>query len=108
MIYICNAFSIQMLQGYTKLEFNKKSLEEIKGLLDFFNEDEIISAIGHADMAKLISDQLGRCISVNRVSVKLKYNDALIVAQYSGPRLPEGAIVLPEGATIEFWTVYQN
>lgn len=29
----------------------------------------------------------------------------LLVAQYSGPRLPEGATALPEGATIEWWLV---
>lgn len=32
--------------------------------------------------------------------------DALtLVGQYRGPRLPDGATTLPEGATIEWWHV---
>jgi len=46
---------------------------------------------------------LGVSVPVNRVNVKL--TGPMVVAQYMGPRLPEGATTLPEGAKIEFWKV---
>jgi hypothetical protein len=42
-------------------------------------------------------------ISTNRISVTLNPRDSAIVAQYIGPRLPEGATQLPSGATIKFY-----
>lgn len=60
------------------------------------------SAIGHADTARIISNMLGIELPSNRINVKLLHGEKMIVAQYSGPRLPEGATTLPEGAKIEF------
>jgi hypothetical protein len=34
--------------------------------------------------------------------------EGVLVAQYRGPRLPEGATELPEGATIEWYVVYHR
>jgi hypothetical protein len=44
-------------------------------------------------------------IAFNRDNLSLAEADTLIVAQYRGPRLPEGAITLPEGAEIVFFKV---
>lgn len=63
------------------------------------------SCIGHADTAKVLSSILEMDIPTNRVTVQLRENEKCIVAQYIGPRLPEGATVLPEGATIKFFLV---
>lgn len=60
------------------------------------------SAIGHADTARIVSGMLGVELPANRVNVKLAKGEKMIVAQYSGPRLPEGATTLPDGAKIEF------
>ena len=65
----------------------------------------IESCIGHADTANVVSSLLGVYVPSNRVSVNLKKGDELIVAQYSGPRLAEGATTLPEGATIKWFLV---
>jgi hypothetical protein len=65
----------------------------------------IISAVGHADTAAVFSSILDRAIEPNRISVKLTRDDMAIVGQYVGPRLPEGATTLPEGAAIEWWLV---
>lgn len=35
----------------------------------------------------------------------IRYDDAALIGQYIGPRLPEGATELPAGATIEWWLV---
>lgn len=66
---------------------------------------EIISCIGHADTAALFSNLLGQELPVNRISVKLIDGTGLIVGQYVGPRLAEGATNLPAGATIEWWAI---
>ncbi len=63
------------------------------------------SCIGHADTAKVLSSILEMDIPTNRVTVQLRENERCIVAQYIGPRLPEGAISLPEGAEIRFFLV---
>jgi len=63
------------------------------------------SCIGHADTANVLSTLLQREIPCNRVTVQLKQNEKCIIAQYRGPRLPEGAISLPEGSKIEFFLV---
>ena len=50
----------------------------------------------------------GRAIRFEPVSVERAAELArdMLVAQYSGPRLPEGATALPAGARIEFWLVH--
>lgn len=66
----------------------------------------IESAIGHENIATIVSDILGFEVPCNRVSVELSKKDegvSLLVAQYSGPRLEEGATELPENATIKWW-----
>ena len=59
-----------------------------------------VSAVGHADTANLFSNTLGVDIRPNRVSVRLRSGEQALLGQYSGPRLPEGTLVLPEGAKI--------
>ncbi len=63
------------------------------------------SAVGHADTAAVFSDVLGIDVPCNRVSVSLDHCTTALVGQYSGPRLPEGATTLPEGATIKWMIV---
>ncbi|MCX6797345.1 MAG: DUF1874 domain-containing protein [Candidatus Doudnabacteria bacterium] len=58
-------------------------------------------AIGHETTAALIQRQYGITAALlARVTVTLCPGDVALVFQYSGPRLPEGATVLPEGAKI--------
>ena len=64
-----------------------------------------VSAVGHADTARLIASQLGLEVEVNRTSISLEPGDSLVVAQYTGPRLPEGATALPPGAEIRYFLV---
>lgn len=67
--------------------------------------DKLESDVGDADMAALFTDQLDVVIPVNRVNRSLKPGDELLVGQYSGSQLPEGAVSLPEGATIGWFLV---
>jgi hypothetical protein len=68
------------------------------------------SCVGHADTALLISSLLGYPVEMRRASTSLVAGDTLVVAQYNGPRLPERATSLPEGAKIRWLvvTVHQS
>jgi hypothetical protein len=48
---------------------------------------------------------LGCEVAVQRRSLALEAGDVLLVGQYSGPRLPEGAVALPTGAELRWWRV---
>lgn len=102
-MYITNAFSINMLprEEVVAVLFTPISLDEAREIA----AKGLESAIGHADTARIVSDLLGVEIPSNRVDIRLQNRDRILVAQYSGPRLPEGATTLPEGAKIEFWLV---
>lgn len=100
--FLTNAFSINMLPGReTEVDFYPLTTEEAHDILVSGFE----SAIGHKDTAAVVSQILGIKVSVNRVDVKLNPDVQIIVAQYTGPRLPEGVTTLPDGAKIEFWQV---
>lgn len=96
---LLNAFSLNM--------FNPSSCFPIfrEVSIDYVKNTSLESAIGHADTANVLSNILERNIPVNRSTVSLAEGDSAIVAQYIGPRLPEGATQLPEGATIKFFLV---
>ena len=97
--YISNAFSLNMLtvDDFSLVRIKKVSASEIPA--------DVTSVIGHPDTASVVSNILGFETPYNRVSLTLESDDVLYVAQYKGPRLPEGATELPEGATIEFLEV---
>ena len=89
-----------------------KTIEEVRKFIKTCTSGEYaltsVSAIGHENMARIVSNDLGHVFEVNRMSVKMdvshnEIGDCAIVAQYIGPRLPEGATSLPDGATIRYW-----
>lgn len=90
-MYICNAFSLQMLDTFPA-SVKVEEVETISGL-------DLTSAIGHADTARVLGFE--PC----RLNVKLGKGDSIIVAQLVGGRLPEGATTLPEGFTFKFLKV---
>lgn len=116
-LYLGNAFSLSMLDRgaqrnpagdavYTNPRI-PRPVDDPVGVLAQHEAagTEIISAVGHADTAAVFAAVLGRPVAVNRATIKLEQGHCLLVGQYIGPRLPEGATTLPEGATIEWWVV---
>lgn len=67
--------------------------------VDSFPKEGIVSAIGHADTAKVLG------LPCNRVTLKLTLGDILYVAQLQGGRLPEGTTTLPEGFYFKFYRI---
>ena len=122
MVYISNAFSLQM-QGKNYCSSSKITLDEaiklVVGLkvgtyIDRESEKDgsdavagltATSCVGHVDIAAVLSGIIGCTVTVNRINVLLKPGDMLIVGQYVGPRLVEGATLLPEGANIDWYKV---
>lgn len=99
---VVNAFSANMLPaGYTlTVRFTPLSVGEAR-----VRPELLISAIGHADTAQLFSALLGRDLAVNRETLTVADGDRLLLGQYRGPRLPEGAATLPDGARVDWYIV---
>ena len=106
MLYLSNAFSGSMLlanilprKGMVGVVIKRFDVDDVRRRLD---RDEFTSIVGHADMASVLTNMLGKEVKFNRVSTSLELGDELIWAQYDGPRLAEGATSLPEGAKVVF------
>ena len=98
MVYLANAFSLQMLTEVpATITVEEVKPQEIP--------NSIYSVIGHKDTAKVLSGILGFDVKMNREEIKLKKGDVLYVAQLIGGRLPEGVTTLPEGFSFEFFRV---
>ena len=95
--YLVNAFSIQMLQKGGLVRFEEIDATEVPA--------DVVSAIGHADTANVLTNMLGFPVSMNRMNVALDENTELYVAQLIGGRLPEGTTTLPEGFSFKFYRV---
>lgn len=87
-MFICNAFSLQMIEDFPcSVDFAE--IPSIEGM-------DLQSAIGHADTAAVLG------FPMNRVNVKLHKGDQIIIAQLQGGRLPEGSTELPDGFSFKF------
>ena len=101
---ITNAFSINMLSMDSDLKFSRLKETEARWIAENFQHS---SAVGHADTAAVLGAALGTEVPMNRTTLQMERGVGLLVGQYKGPRLPEGATALPEGASIEWWLVSQ-
>jgi hypothetical protein len=99
---ITNAFSINMLSMDSDLKFSRLKETEACWIAENFQHS---SAVGHADTAAVLGVALGTEVPMNRTTLQMEHGVALLVGQYKGPRLEEGATALPEGASIEWWLV---
>jgi hypothetical protein len=108
-MYLLNAFSANMLADFpTSVTFAEISAADARLVLMCIDADgdSWESAVGHADTASVFEAVLRDVVvPCNRVSVTLRNGDSAILGQYSGPRLPEGATELPDGAEIKWLLV---
>lgn len=100
MRYLTNAFSLQMLEAGMShtVQTAPVTASEVADAL----RGGYVSAIGHADTARVVSGLLGLDVPCQRINVRLATEDTLYVAQVTGGRLPEGATTLPDGVTLTF------
>jgi len=99
MIYISNAFSLQMLPDGLQIMVKTVPIEAVQQRL---TREPWCSIIGHADTAAVVSNQLGFIVRHDRKSINLMDGDVLYVAQLTGGRLPEGVSELPDGFHLEW------
>lgn len=92
--FLGNAFSLQMVAPNAIITVEECFPGDVP--------EEVVSVIGHADTAAVVSNLLGREVAFNRANVHLEDGDVLYVAQLQGGRLPEGATTLPDGFTLSF------
>jgi hypothetical protein len=108
---LLNAFSANMLEVFpVSVTFTEITPDQARTMLLCAAEahgeaDFIMSAVGHADTAAVFSSILGVPVPCNRVTVVLGHHQEAVIGQYSGPRLPEGATSLPEGAAVKWLLV---
>ena len=96
---LSNSFSLNML------DIKDFSLLQVKRVMGSEVPKDVVSAVGHQDTARVLGKLLGFEVECKRTTIKLEMGDVLYVGQYSGPRLPEGATELPEGAQIDFYRI---
>ena len=110
MLYITNALSINMVPaGENRFAYfgRKVSLSEAYDIIDSYRGN-VEGAIGHEDTAtaaaiklRMVKDEL-----FNRMTLSIKPGaDQMIVCQYRGDRLEEGATSLPADSSLEFWYI---
>ena len=92
MIYISNAFSLQMVQPEDLPQVRIVAVERPAA----YEVSVATSIVGHADIAAVLG------VAMNRASVTLERGDYLYVAQLIGGRLPEGCKTLPEGFRLQW------
>jgi hypothetical protein len=100
MAYLTNAFSLNMLLSFDATI----KTQEISAACaaEMVKNDSLTSAVGHTDTAAVFSSVLGMPVPMSRVTVSLVRGDIILVGQYSGIRLPEGATTLPPGSRIRW------
>ncbi len=101
MKYLGNAFSLNMLVSLPA----SVQVREVSPETAAIRVLDSVSVVGHADTAAVFASVLGCAVPTNRVTVVLHPGDELLVGQYRGPRLEEGATTLPPGATIQWLLV---
>ena len=103
---VTNSFSLNMLSvmdGIWNITVLPIDIEHAKVILETGKGVE--SAVGHADTAAIFSTILGLEVPMIRRTLSLARHSTILVGQYRGPRMTEGAKTLPDGATIEWLLV---
>ncbi len=101
-IFILNAISLNLVNGdKVDFMFAKSSVQEVK---NWCKNKEVISAVRHGleFIAKDIASEACLFKQTSEIKLNRGAHDVIII-QYRGPRLPEGATSLPNGAKLEIW-----
>lgn len=105
MAMVINAFSVNMITYFpSNIRFEEIGIEEARDLyeMEFGGRD---SAVGPPSTAAVSSAVLGREVENERKIAELLPGDVILLEQYRGPRLPEGATELPLEAEIRWYRV---
>lgn len=117
-MYLVNSFSANMILGECSVDFIPLNGPQAASEMFVHCTDGegrlhgVINAIGHTDTDRLVRGMLDAYRGESdplpegqRINIKMAPGNIAVLAQYMGPRLPEGTTTLPEGAQITFWLV---
>lgn len=93
MLYLVNAFSLQMLTHPVSTIFTSPMTAE--RARNAMISQHGVSAIGHLDTARVVGKDLCLPLMCSQQRIRLNQGDTLIVAQITGGRLPIDAEELP-------------
>ena len=103
-VIVSNAFSFNMVKAGCKARIEMEVIGHCQVAEALGTNWE--STIGHADLAAIASATAGVEIPPARKTVVLDEGQhRMLICQYQGPRLPEGANELPEGASVAWLAV---
>ena len=86
MIYLCNGISSSMMIDPRVKQINEPLTED--GFKDLIQSSEWKSALSRQDLANCLSKLTGKHIRTNRLSLKVSYDDKIILVT-SKKRIPE-------------------
>lgn len=114
MLYVGNAFSLQMVQNGANIFVEDVAADVAKAEI-IRDLAKATFCIGHADTARIAAQSLNGANAgdidwvefteeqmFHRVNVNLQAGDVLYVMQVMGGRLPEGCTELPEGIQLQW------
>ena len=108
-IALTNAFSLNMLNAKIyEAHAIKCTIIDKKRLEKWVKYNKIHNFIGHADLNKIVKQilpQINNYTKKQRKSINFNKYSVILVAQYSGSRLPENTTELPKDAVIQFWEI---
>ena len=101
-VYILNAISLN-LSNSNKIDFfmTKSTLEDVSS---WCIGKEVVSAVRHG--LQFIAKEIAKNAYLFKEISEIKFSKGaydVVVIQYKGPRLPEGAVSLPSNAKLEVW-----
>ena len=113
-VLLLNAFSLNMLDAnkgeWAKIHASPVATRYAAQVLSRANRVE--NSIGHVSTAAIVATELAEygveLHPAERRTVTLGIGQEAVVAQYVGPRLPEGATELPDGAEIRWFYVVRT
>lgn len=103
MRYLANAFSLQMLSSNKMSDIRIKKITKERAInilkskrsrVDdklhiVFDDSTVKSTIGHEELTKFLTCELGTEVPYNRVGLNLRPEDSIVVAQITGGRVNE-------------------
>lgn len=91
-IAVGNVFTFGFLEDpNVTIKSSQISWEEFDEVL---KNEEFVNYMGHEDVAHMVG------LKMNRISISVHQGAKIFLAQYEGPRLPEGCTTLPKGAKL--------
>jgi len=108
--YLTNAFSFNMVDQIGTVEFDMlvdvvTSSAMREHVEDSVKEGSLCISMSNQATCDLLNAIIGGSIAPEKGNVDAKIGDTVLIMQYNGPRLYNGAKNIPEGGKVRFYKV---